>query len=116
VLAPGAVLLAAFTLLPASSARQTVDPVSRAMWGTFRLARHELLNVKSWAATCCAYGLCQAVYNLELLRFADLMQATLNRPHPIRDRGLVFAVPLRLALGRHGRRGVHRRLRDPGCR
>ncbi|GLC26706.1 hypothetical protein [Roseisolibacter agri] len=77
------VALAAFVALLAWSARATPDPVSRALWGTYRVGRHELLYVNSFAGTCCGRGLNQAIYNLEFLRFAQLTQAALSHVRPV---------------------------------
>jgi hypothetical protein len=76
------VTMAGFVLLLAWSAHRTVDPVSRALFGTYPFGRRAMLHVNSFAGTCCGYGLNQTIYNLEFLRFADAMQAALNRLHP----------------------------------
>lgn len=76
-------VLAAFVVLLAWSARATPDPVSRALWGTYRVGRHALLHVNSLAGTCCGYGLNQAIYNLEFVRFAELTQAALRHVRPV---------------------------------
>jgi hypothetical protein len=86
------VVLASTVLLMAWSARRTPDPVSRALFGTYALGRHALLHVNSFAGTCCGYGLNQTIYNLEFLRFADVMQAALDRLRPA-DGRVVLALP-----------------------
>src|SRR5262249_29824387 len=50
-----AVLAGTFVLLLASNFR-TLDPVSRAVWGTFSFGRHAMLRLTSWTGECCGYG------------------------------------------------------------
>jgi hypothetical protein len=57
---------------------RTVDPLSRAVYGTFAFGQHELLNVTSLTRECCGHGRDQLAYNLEL-----------NELHALQD--LVFA-------------------------
>lgn len=106
------VALAAFVALLAWSARATPDPVSRALWGTYRVGRHELLWVNSFAGTCCGRGLNQAVYNLEFVRFAQLTQAALSHVRPVATgRTLVLPGPADWLSINSLDRGEQRRLR-----
>jgi hypothetical protein len=91
--APRRAALGALVALLAWSGPRTVDPVSRALFGTYRVGRHELLWINSFAGTCCGHGLNQAIYNLEFLRFEQLMQRALDRLHPARERMLVLPGP-----------------------
>lgn len=107
-------VLGVFVLLLAWSARATPDPVSRALWGTYRVGRQELLHVNSFAGTCCGYGLNQAIYNLEFLRFAELMQAALRHVRPVAtDRLLVLPGPADWLSVNSLDRTEQRRLRGP---
>src|SRR4029077_13952844 len=56
-------------LLVLGSAFRTIDPVSRALWGTFPFGRHPLLALTSWNNECCGFSRDQLVYNLEYLQF-----------------------------------------------
>jgi hypothetical protein len=66
----------------AFSAVRTVDPVSRALWGTFRVGDRSLLRVTSIANECCGHGRDQLVYNLEFTEFATLQDALFEQIKP----------------------------------
>jgi hypothetical protein len=86
-------LLAALPLLFAVSARRTVDPISRTLWATLPIGRHDVLYVSSLVQTQIdAFGPDESVYNLELLgAMPSLVQSALDRLHPVRQRVLVMA-------------------------
>jgi hypothetical protein len=76
-------LLAATVVLLAASVDRTVDPVSRALWETFRVGRHDLLRVTSLTDECCGAGRDQLAYNLQFTAFDGLAQAALARVQPV---------------------------------
>jgi hypothetical protein len=75
--------LAAVVALLGVSAVRTVDPVSRALWGTFQVGEHQLLNVTSLTGECCGFGRDQLTYNLQFTAFADLTRAALAAVQPV---------------------------------
>lgn len=83
-------LIAATTVLLAISAVRTVDPVSRAIWGTFRVGDHSLLSITSLRNECCGHGRDQLAYNLEFTHFASLQDALYERLEPTDSTVLVF--------------------------
>jgi hypothetical protein len=78
-------------LLLAVSATRTVDPVSRALWGTFAVGDRPLLVSTSLTGECCGAGRDQLVYNLEFTQLDALTSEALSviRPRP----GTVIVVP-----------------------
>ena len=52
---------------------RTVDPVSRAYFGTIPFGSHQLLNMTARTGECCGYGLDQLAYNTEFTRLPRLM-------------------------------------------
>ncbi len=70
---------------------RTVDPVSKALWGTWRFGEHELLRMTGISGECCGYGLDGLVYNLEFVRLHELVDDLLAdlRPDLARDLLLV---------------------------
>ena len=88
-LARGA-LIAATTVLLAVSAVRTVDPVSRAIWGTFSVGEHSLLSITSLRNECCGHGRDQLGYNLEFTHFASLQDALYERLRPTDSTVLVL--------------------------
>jgi hypothetical protein len=80
-LARGA-LLASVTALLAVSAVRTIDPVSRAVWGTFDVGDRSLLSITSLRNECCGHGRDQLGYNLEFTQFASLQDALYERLKP----------------------------------
>jgi hypothetical protein len=56
---------------------RTVDPLSRWVYGTFPVGKHEMLEMTSITGECCARGLDQLVYSLEFTVLQDLEQAAL---------------------------------------
>ncbi len=53
---------------------RTIDPVSRAFFGTFSFGSHQVLNMTARTGECCGYGLDQLAYNTEFTRIPRLMQ------------------------------------------
>jgi hypothetical protein len=68
---------------------RTADPVSRALWGTFPVGRHDLLRVTSLTNECCGYGRDQLVYNLQFTALDALQSRALERIQPIARRRAV---------------------------
>ncbi len=50
----------------------TLDPLSKKIWGTFRFGNHDFLKMTSITGECCGYGRDQLVYNLEYIYFSRL--------------------------------------------
>lgn len=73
------VALASVMLLLTISAVRTVDPVSRAIWGTFPVGNRSLLSITSLRHECCGHGRDQLAYNLEFTEFASLQDALYER-------------------------------------
>ncbi|GLC26693.1 hypothetical protein [Roseisolibacter agri] len=80
--------LAALVVLLGASLTRTLDPVSRAVWGTHSVGSREMLWTNRLVHRF-HYGLDEGLYNLEFLRIAQLSQRALDRLHPVRDRVLV---------------------------
>jgi hypothetical protein len=76
------VLFASVAALLVVSAVRTVDPVSRAIWGTFPVGDRSLLSITSLRNECCGHGRDQLVYNLEFTQFASLQDALYERLKP----------------------------------
>jgi hypothetical protein len=74
----GAVLASVMVLLTISAIR-TVDPVSRAIWGTFPVGNRSLLSITSLRNECCGHGRDQLAYNLEFTEFSSLQDALYER-------------------------------------
>jgi hypothetical protein len=87
---PRAGLLASAAVLLAVSTVRTVDPVSRAIWGTFEVGDRSLLSVTSLRKECCGHGRDQLAYNLEFTQFATLQDLLYERLKP---QGAVLVVP-----------------------
>jgi hypothetical protein len=75
-------LFASIASLLVISAVRTVDPVSRAIWGTFPVGERALLSITSLRNECCGHGRDQLVYNLEFTQFASLQDALYERLKP----------------------------------
>ena len=86
----GAVFASVIVLLTMSAVR-TVDPVSRAIWGTFPVGNRSLLSITSLRKECCGHGRDQLAYNLEFTEFASLQDALYERLKP--SRGTVLVLP-----------------------
>jgi hypothetical protein len=76
------VLFVSFSALLAASAVRTIDPVSRAIWGTFPVGERSLLSITSLRNECCGHGRDQLAYNLEFTEFAALQDALYARLKP----------------------------------
>jgi hypothetical protein len=77
------------TVLLAVSAVRTVDPVSRALWGTFPVGDHSMLSITSLRNECCGNGRDQLAYNLEFTQFASLQDELYQRLKPTDSTTLV---------------------------
>jgi hypothetical protein len=83
-------LLATVAALLLVSNLRTVDPVSRAAYGTFAVGEHQLLDTTSIANECCGRGRDQLVYNLEFVAYHDLQNRVFADVRPTAE--TVFAV------------------------
>jgi hypothetical protein len=84
------VVIASATALLAISAVRTLDPVSRAIWGTFPVGKRSLLSITSLRNECCGHGRDQLAYNLEFTNFASLQDALYERLKPTDSTVLVL--------------------------
>jgi hypothetical protein len=66
-------LLATLTVLVAASTLRTVDPVSRAAWGTFGFGGTSMLRMTHFTSECCGAGQDQLAYSLEFTNLAALL-------------------------------------------
>jgi hypothetical protein len=76
------ILFASVAALLVVSAVRTVDPLSRAIWGTFPVGDRAMLSITSLRNECCGHGRDQLVYNLEFTQFASLQDALYERLKP----------------------------------
>jgi hypothetical protein len=66
-------LLGAIAVLALISTVRTVDPVSRATWGTFRFGDHAMLRMTHFTRECCGAGQDQLAYNLQFTALSALL-------------------------------------------
>ena len=85
-------IVAALVLLFGVSALYTVDPVSRALWGTFTPGDRSMLYTTSITGECCGAGRDQLVYNLEFTRFDDLTSDATEAVRPDDSTTIVLPV------------------------
>jgi len=78
-----------FALLLVSVFR-TVDPVSKAMYGTFPFGKHPLLKMTSLTRECCGYGRDQLGYNLEYVHFGTIQNRVFEAVRPTNATTFVF--------------------------
>ena len=76
-----AILTVVGVLLLASNVR-TLDPVSRAIFGTFDAGGSRMLRITSLSGECCGFGRDQLVYNLQFAGLHDAQNAVL-RDNPV---------------------------------
>ena len=110
------IALGVYAVALAVSAVRTVDPVSRAVWGTFPFGSHRMLDMTSITGECCGAGRDQLVYSLEFTRFHDLTDSVLVAM--MRDTATVLALPSRMhyhAVGRVDTTTWRRTLRREGA-
>jgi len=110
------VALGTYAVLLAVSALRTIDPLSRALWGTFAFGSHRMLDMTSITGECCGAGRDQLVYSLEFTRFHDLTDSVLVAM--MRDTATVIALPSRMryhAVGRVDTTTWRRTLRREGA-
>jgi hypothetical protein len=94
-------ILATTAILSLVSAVRTIDPVSRAAYGTFAVGEHRLLRMTSITSECCGFGRDQLVYNLEfgwLQRAADAALRSVA-PAPMSSSDSIVIVVPDSALG-----------------
>ena len=84
------VLLASVTGLLAISTVRTLDPVSRAIWGTFDVGERSLLSITSLRKECCGHGRDQLAYNLEFTELAALQDSLYQHLRPTETSVLVL--------------------------
>ena len=70
---PRVAILAALVGVTLISSVRTIDPVSRAVFGTFPVGDHHLLRMTRLTGECCGAGRDQLVYNLEFTTLSDLV-------------------------------------------
>jgi hypothetical protein len=75
-------MLAALSLMLLASNVRTIDPVSRALYGTFAFGEHRMLRLNSITHECCASGRDQLVYSLEFVELERLMSDALAAMAP----------------------------------
>jgi hypothetical protein len=71
----------------------TIDPVSRHVFGTFSIGKHELLDVTRRTQECCGHGRDQLVYSLEFTALPKLIDRALAAIHPT-DKTAIVIDPL----------------------
>jgi hypothetical protein len=76
------VILALWAALTLVSTVRTIDPVSRAVFGTFPFGERALLRLNSISRECCASGRDQLGYNLEFTSLAALIDDALASSRP----------------------------------
>jgi hypothetical protein len=67
------VIVAGFALLLSVSAVRTIDPVSRALYGTFRFGSHSMLRLTALTGECCGYGQDQLAYSAQFTAIRPLV-------------------------------------------
>jgi hypothetical protein len=72
------VTLAAFALLLSVSAVRTIDPVSRALYGTFSFGSHAMLRLTALTGECCGYGQDQLAYSAEFTPLQTLVDSAIT--------------------------------------
>ncbi len=83
-------LLAIAIALNALALFRSVDPVSRALLGTFKFGSHSIYALGSFDG-CCLFGRDQLVYNLEYRKIFSLQDLALQKIAPSRE--TVIALP-----------------------
>ena len=71
---------------------RTVDPVSRAFFGTFDFGEHKILSVSARTGECGNLGRDQLVYNLQFLEFPRLIRRMMEDLRPTADT-FILTVP-----------------------
>jgi hypothetical protein len=67
-------VIAAVAALFLASAFRTIDPLSRAVFGTFPFGKRSLLYMTSITHECCGFGRDQMIYNLEFTQVHHLLE------------------------------------------
>lgn len=68
----------------------TIDPVSKAIYGTFRFGKHEMLKMTSLSGECCGHGRDQLAYNLEYTQFDFLSNKIFQYIKPTEQTTIVY--------------------------
>jgi hypothetical protein len=102
-----AVMAGAVVLLAACNFR-TLDPVSKAITGTLRFGRHDLLSIASVRPDFGDLNRDELIYNLEHLEFAFLMDKALEKIKPTAQTPLVLEGDAWLLLDRIDAHTYHR--------
>jgi hypothetical protein len=105
-------VLAAAALLMFASNYRTIDPVSRAVFGTWRFGDRPILEMTSLTGECCGYGRDQLVYDLEYTKFDDVQNEIYEALRPTPETTIVMPTLADYYLaGPLDRRTFHRTLR-----
>lgn len=64
---------------------QTMDPVSRRIFGTFNFGEHKMLIMTSIAGDCCGYGRDQLAYNFQFTQFHYMQNLIFNEIKPSQE-------------------------------
>jgi len=75
-------IVGAYGIALAISNLRTVDPLSRAVYGTFPFGRHDLLRMTSLTGECCGAGQDQLAYSPEFTVLHDLVDDALHALSP----------------------------------
>jgi len=71
-------VLSMYAVALLASNLRTIDPLSRAVYGTFSFGSHDLLRMTRVTSECCGTGQDQLAYNLEFTAFHDLVDDALG--------------------------------------
>jgi hypothetical protein len=94
---------------------RTVDPLARAVYGTFAFGEHEILTVTSITRECCGHGRDQLAYNLEINRLHELQDAAFEDLRPTTSTVVVVEPDAHwFLLGQLDAKTSHRTLRRAG--
>jgi len=96
------VLLVGVVVLMFVSNFETIDPVSRKIYGTFQFGNHTMLKMTSITGECCGYGRDQLVYNLQYIYIERLTNKIFEYYRPDentafaydRIQGNIFSLPI----------------------
>ncbi len=75
-------LVCTLIILFTASIFRTIDPVSRAVFGTWPFGAHDLIDVTANTGECCGHGRDQLVYNLEFAAMSTLQDEALAKIRP----------------------------------
>lgn len=69
---------------------QTLDPISKIIFGTFKFGSHDMLLMTGITGECCGYGRDQIVYNLEYTNIHYLVNKILKDIKPDEKTAIAF--------------------------